>query len=301
MGFDIIGIGCAAVDDLLYVDEFPKPDAKTRVNGQDRQCGGLTAIALIAAARFGARCAYAGALGPDEGSEYIVSALDAEKIDLSLAARPADGRAIHARIIVDTNRHTRNVFFVPGVHMGAMASPALDAAIVQAKVLFVDHYGADVTVQAARLARSVGIPVVADLERIDVPCFNAILAEVDHLILSERFALHLTGAPDIESAACALHVEGRAVVVITSGAQGGCYVTRDSTAVGNYPAFPTDIVDTTGCGDVFHGVYAATLALGMPLEDRLRYASASASIKARQYGAQRGIPTRGAIEELLAP
>ena len=51
--FDILGLGVVAVDELLHVSEYPPADTKTRVSGRERQCGGLTAIALITAARLG--------------------------------------------------------------------------------------------------------------------------------------------------------------------------------------------------------------------------------------------------------
>ena len=57
------------------------------------------------------------------------------------------------------------------------------------------------------------------------------------------------------------------------------------------PAYPVEVVDTTGCGDVFHGVYAATLARGFDLAARIRWASAAAAIKATACGGQSGIPT----------
>ena len=50
--FDILGLGCVAVDDLIYVEAFPSADAKTPVLRTDRQCGGLTATALVAGARL---------------------------------------------------------------------------------------------------------------------------------------------------------------------------------------------------------------------------------------------------------
>ena len=60
--FDVLGIGVTAVDDLLYVDRYPPPDAKITVLRSERQCGGLAATALVAASRLGAKCAYAGVL-----------------------------------------------------------------------------------------------------------------------------------------------------------------------------------------------------------------------------------------------
>ena len=54
------GLGVTAVDDLLYVDHFPRPDTKIPVRETRRQGGGLAATALVAAARQGARAAYCG-------------------------------------------------------------------------------------------------------------------------------------------------------------------------------------------------------------------------------------------------
>ena len=70
--FDVLGLGAVAVDDLIYVEAYPPPDAKAQVIGRQRRCGGLTSIALVTAARLGARCAYAGALGNDELSEFAL-------------------------------------------------------------------------------------------------------------------------------------------------------------------------------------------------------------------------------------
>ena len=52
---DILGFGALAVDDLLYVDEYPSADSKVRVMRRERQCGGLTGTALVAAARLQSR------------------------------------------------------------------------------------------------------------------------------------------------------------------------------------------------------------------------------------------------------
>ena len=45
------------------------------------------------------------------------------------------------------------------------------------------------------------------------------------------------------------------------GDMGSFITTRDSSV--RMPAFKVDVVDTTGCGDVFHGAYAPGLAFGM--------------------------------------
>jgi sugar/nucleoside kinase (ribokinase family) len=66
------------------------------------------------------------------------------------------------------------------------------------------------------------------------------------------------------------------------------------------PAFPVNVVDTTGCGDVFHGAYAAALAANFPLEKRLKFASAAAALKAQVRGGQAGCPSRTEVEAFLS-
>src|ERR1043165_5224 len=88
--FDVLGLGCAAVDDILYVEQYPRADAKVRVLRRERHCGGLTATALVAAARLGAKCAFAGTLGFDEGSEFVLETMWRESIDVRHAVRRKD-------------------------------------------------------------------------------------------------------------------------------------------------------------------------------------------------------------------
>ena len=99
-GFEILGLGGIAVDDLIYVDSYPPPDTKTLSQGRERRCGGLTATALVAASRAGKRCAFAGLLGPDELSAYARGALQREGVDVKHVVRHSDGRPIHALSLI---------------------------------------------------------------------------------------------------------------------------------------------------------------------------------------------------------
>jgi sugar/nucleoside kinase (ribokinase family) len=268
------------------------------IERRERQCGGLAATALVAAARQGALCAYAGALGDDEDSAFVRAALSREGIDVSVSPRQSGAGPIRSTIIVDQAAHTRNIFFQRPAIVGAMPGTPGEQQVRATRVLFVDHYGGSATVSAQELARNAGIPVVADLERDDMPEFVEILSRCDHLIISQKFAAHLTGCAEPASAAAALGPH-RQVVIITSGPDGCWAVARGEARPRKYAAYPADVVDTTGCGDTFHGVYAAELARGTDLPERVRRASAAAAIKAGCHGAQKGVPNRAAVETFL--
>jgi len=154
-------------------------------------------------------------------------------------------------------------------------------------------------IRGARLARDAGLPVVGDLENDEHARFPELLALVDHLIISQGFAAKLTGRTDPAGAACQLWTDSRAAVVVTCGAAGCWYVGTGQGNPRHQPAFPVEVVDTTGCGDVFHGAYASALARGLELPQRVRLASAAAALKATQPGGQAGIPTRRVVETFL--
>ncbi len=141
---------------------------------------------------------------------------------------------------------------------------------------------------------------MADYERDEAPDFVELLNVTDHLIVSRDFATRLTGVTDPRQAALRLWSNGKSVVVVTVGEAGYWWVDAENFDEPRHQAaFPVDVVDTTGCGDVFHGAYASALARGLSVPERLRFASAAAAIKATQAGGQAGIPTRIVVEEFL--
>jgi ribokinase len=300
MPLDILGLGCVAVDDLLYVSEYPPADAKVRVNRHERQCGGLTGTALVAAARMGARCAYAGVLGGDSLSQFVEERFREEGVDTAHIHRRQQARPIHSVIVVDEGKQTRNIFYdLDGVFGAEEGWPQADV-IRSARVLYVDHFGIEGMSWAARIARAAGVAVVADFEVADFPGFAELLALVDHLIISLSFARQLTGEAQPDAAAKKLWNSARQAVVLTDGAAGCWSLTAEEPgAVRHLRAFPVDAVDTTGCGDVFHGAYAAALVSGRKLGDCIRFAAAAAAIKATRRGGQSGIPTRPVVDAFL--
>jgi sulfofructose kinase len=298
MTYDILGLGAVALDEFLYVEEYPAADSKVRVQHAEVQCGGLTGNALVAAARLGAACAYAGRLGTSPEARLIAEAFIRENVDVQHATRePADG-VVKSTIIVGTRTHTRNVFSrrtgLTGAHESRPSADLLRAA----RVLVLDHHAGAGGVRAARIARDAGIPVVADFERTDAPELAQLLELTSHLIVPESFARAWTGQPSAAEAAAALSASGRPATIVTCGAAGGWYSEGASEPL-PYQPFEVAAVDTACCGDVFHGAYAAALVRGMALKKRLRFAAAAAAIKATRPGGQRGFPTAADVTAFL--
>jgi sulfofructose kinase len=297
---DILGLGAVAVDDLLFLDEFPRPDSKIPIRRQERHAGGLAGTALVAARRMGRACDYAGTLGDDEFSRFVISRFEAEGVSLRHLVRRPGARPFHSIIVVDAATKTRTILLDEQNVIGPDSALPTEEVIRSARVLLVDHTGLAAMIRAARIARAAGIPVVADLERKLDPLFPDLLALADHLILPFDFAARITGEANGPAIARALWRKDRAAVVVTRSAEGSWYLTAEEpAAVYHQPGFRVPEVDTNGCGDVFHGVYAAALSEGMPASERIRFASAVAALKATQPGGQQGIPLRPEADEFF--
>jgi sugar/nucleoside kinase (ribokinase family) len=298
---DILGLGAVAVDDVLFLDEFPAPDSKWQIQKRERHAGGLAGTALVAAHRMGATCAYAGTLGSDELSRFITDGFQAEGISVSSLVRREGTRPFHSTILVDTRTKTRTILFDAHDVVGADPDAPPEEVIRSARVLLVDHVGLEGMVRAARIARAAGIPVVADLERDVGERFGDLLGLVDHLILPFDFARKISGAADAQGILRALWKPDRRTVVITKSEQGSWYMSAEEPGrVFHQPAFSVKVVDTNGCGDVFHGVYAAGLSEGMSTTERIRFAAAVAALKATHTGGQKGIPLRAEADSFFA-
>ena len=295
---DLLGLGAVAVDDLIYIDTYPPANCKVVIHNRERHAGGLTATALVAARRLGVSCAYAGMLGVDELSRFSIANLRSQGIDLTYLKIVEEARPVYAMIVVD-QAGQRNIFVDLDCLTGAADDWPPAEVIRSSRLLFVDQLGMPGMIRAARIARAAGIPIVADIE-IDSPLFPDLLAEVDHLILSWEFVRAYTGEKTPQRACQALWSKDRAVVVVTCGSEGCWTIDRDTIERPRHQkAFAVKAVDTTGCGDVFHGAYAAGMLRGLGLKERIRFSTAAAALKALHHGGQPGAPTLSILEDFL--
>jgi len=293
-GIDVLGLGAVAVDDLLFLEKFPRPDSKMEIQKCERHAGGLSGTALVAARRMGRSCAYAGTLGEDELSRFIIDGFIAEGISVDSLVAVEGARPFHSTILVDTSARTRTILYSAQNVIGASATAPSEDVIRDSRVLLVDHTGLTGMIRAARVAHAAGIPVVADFEHEDeAGLFGEILSLADHLILPFDFAHAISGAREPSEIVDVLWSPGRKAVVITQGERGSWYRTQEEPGrFFHQPAFSVDVVDTNGCGDVFHGVYASGLSENRSAAERIRFAACVAAMKATHAGGQAGIPSR---------
>ena len=293
---DIVGIGVCTVDHLATVPRMPYRNENMRALGYARQLGGLASIALIAAARLGARSKIIARIGEDENGAYIRSVLQEEGVDVSQLLMQPGSESHVSVILVDEPSGDRSIITRPPT--GRPISPAeiRREAITAARVLFVDDLN-DATLKAARWAREAGMKVLLDpgrpyaeikplLEYVDVPIVPAYWAE----------AL-MPGAPPA-AVAQRLCDEGAEIAVVTLGERGAALCWEGGAQ--EIPAYAVDVVDTTGAGDAYHGAFLYALLQDWAPPRMAQFASAVGSMNCRAIGGRSALPTRREVDAFMA-
>jgi len=302
---DIVGLGLATLDVLVRVNELPSWERMNAMSAFALDGGGPVGTGLVAAARLGARAGFVGTAGTDRTAGLKLEFLEREGLDLSrLVRRPGpEGNVI--LVCVDEATGERTFVGLHDRHRTPLAPEELDRAyLTSARYLNLDGHHPEAAVAAARWMHEAGREVMLDGARTNgaggrvSDAMAALVAEVDILICGSGFVPALTGRDDIWEAGRAALGMGPRIVVQTEGADGAYTVSREGLF--HTPAFPVEVVDTTGAGDVFHGAYLVGLLQGWDLPEVTLFASAVSALKCMRLGGRAGIPTYDRTLEFLA-
>lgn len=299
---DILGLGVSTIDELLLLEHFPKQNFKQGILSRKRQCGGLTGSALVAAKRQGCSCGHVITLGTGELSRFLRESMEREGIALFEDGADPRVEPYYSLILTEQDDGERSILWDDSMSR----PPAVDTwrtEILSARCLFVDHVYAESLAGIVAEARAAGIDVVGDFERTG-PGVEELVRMTNHLILPMGFCKEFFG-DGVEAAEAVrkfAEAPGCSLACVTDGVNGSWFASGDEPKdVRHQPAFLVDdVVDTTGCGDVFHGVYAAGVALGLSPAESIRRASGAAAMKTRMPGAQAGAPTKEELDKFLA-
>ena len=293
---DVIGLGQCSLDILGQLDSYPELDQKAELSSLLLQGGGPVATALVTLARLGVSVAMVGAVGDDHFGEQIQEGLIAEGVDCTFLNKEPGCRSQAAFIAVDDEGH-RNIFWHRGNAVPDVSDLYETLLSKVVKVLHLDGLHLMPAITAAKIARSLNVVTVLDAGTMR-PGMERLLPLIDHLVVSQNFARQIFGRHDPEATLRFLAGYGAAGVTITRGESGS--VSIDNTGSIFYQqAFAVDVVDTTGCGDVFHGGYIYGLLQGWDMRQTVRFAAACAALKTCALGGRTAIPNLPAVEAFL--
>jgi len=281
----LLFVGCATLDAIALVQDYPAEDSRTVATDFATAGGGPAATAAVAAARAGARTAFAGVLGTDEEGDRIIAGLQAEGVDTSAVLRDPGVKTGASVIVVSKATESRAIVTRPVPPVSFPAGSRFSELLESAAWVHTDHLGWNAVATAANRPRNLNISIDAGNP---IPAFSprGIALYVPTI---ERLQSEYGAGLSPEALLGKALDDGASAVVATAGSDGAWVMERGGQAV-HVPAAAATIVSTLGAGDVYHGALLAAVAAGLPLVDAAVFAGRTASASCGGLDGRSAIP-----------
>ena len=287
---DILVCGSTATDMIFTVDAFPAEPQKYRAEDANIVGGGCAGNAAVGIARLGGTARLAARMGRDLIGELTIGDLTACGVDCGLVQWTEGGKSAFSSVLVDAAGERLIVAFrgaglaedLRGCNLGAPEAVLADTRWPGGAAMVLDH------------ARATGVPGVLDGEE---PVERDLAALASHVAFSAQGLRAFTGRADIHGGLRAAGAVLDGWVCVTDGADGVWYL--DGPDVAHVPAFPVEVADTLGAGDIWHGAFTLALAEGQGEAMAIRFANAAAALKCTRPGGRKGAPSRDETEDFL--
>lgn len=283
--------------------------------------GGAPANVAVAASRLGSGAAFVGSVGQDLFGDFILRALESEGVETGGVIRqepPTRTSLAFVEIGADGDREFTFYRSSPAADELLSAEDVTEDLVAGASFVnfgsipLIRDPARSATHRIAELARDHNVPVAFDVN------FREHLWEgrdaareaVDPLLdlstivkLGDDELEPLLGTDDVEEVTRSLLDRGVALVLVSKGAEGAFYATRDFS--GEVPSFDVgEVVDATGAGDAFLAATLVHLSDEEWTERRVREAAsrgcAAGALACTDFGAMRALPTKEELDEFVA-
>ncbi|MDQ1381098.1 MAG: hypothetical protein QOJ71_1817 [Actinomycetota bacterium] len=323
--FDVLTLGNALVDVLVHADDdfvartAVEPGAMTMVDAARSDqiyaemgpaieiSGGSAANTAAGVASFGGNAAYIGRVSDDAFGKVFSHDLRSIGVhfDTPLATTGSPtGRCLV--IVTPDAQRTMCTFLGAGAELDE--SYIDEALVASSAVTYLEGYVWDPPAAKQAVRRAASIAHRADqrvaltlsdpfcVERHREEFLDLIEGHIDILFANEH---EITMLYEVETFDEALHrVRGHCdIAALTRGASGSVVVAGDDTHV--IDAYPADVVDTTGAGDLFAAGFLYGFTHGKPLATCGRLASFAASEVISHLGARPEVSLADAARSLL--
>jgi sugar/nucleoside kinase (ribokinase family) len=302
----VLCTGAGVIDVLIDCpDSLPQPGTSKTVNQIALSVGGCGANTAIGLARLGVAVNLWGRFGEDAAGNFLKSQLDLLGVGLQYWEQIQ---------IVSTK--TTVVLLSPGGDRSFLRTTGGGNAINKQDGLCVDwqnvahlHIGgcyslrsllADDLAAVLKTAKSFGVITSVDTVWSSEGIWSLILPAlpwIDHFLPSLSEARMITGLQEPPQICDWLQSCGAQTIAVKLGDQ-GTFLAQGKHHT-HIPAFPQQVVDTTGAGDAFCAGYIAGLQAGKSVIEAVRWGNAWGAIAISAVGATTALHSRKQLFEKL--
>jgi sugar/nucleoside kinase (ribokinase family) len=297
---DVVGLGASTIDLITVVEHFPAKREAQQALALTIQGGGPVATAIVAAARLGGTTAMIDSIGDDWAGELILQEFQMEGIATDTIEIQHGHTTSTSNILVSAEDGARAIMFLPGSAPELKLSESQKDAIRSARMIHLNGRHWQACLEAIDLAKQQNVRISFDggANRFK-PEMKALLPFTDICIVAREFAERYTGEAELSTSAELILKEGPEIAAVTNGSEGSWICTKDGLSF-HQPAFLfPKTVDTTGCGDSYHGAFLAGLLKGFTVRQTAALASAVAGMNTQSLGGRAGIPDLEGVMKYL--
>jgi len=302
----VLVVGDINVDVLALLSFYPPKGGDGLAEKAELHSGGSAANTALTLARFGLEVSLLGRVGRDPLADYVLRELRKARVELSLIQQ--DPKAPTGMMfIVVTPDGQRTMFGYRGAntHLSPVSLSQDDLKGLRwthiSGYALLEEPQRTATLTALEATCRKGIMV-----SLDVGMCTAIhakedvwelLPQVDVLFPNLEEARSLTGREEASEAIAAL-LEGGAKTVALKLGEGGCMVGSEE-GLFSIPAFPVEVLDTTGAGDSFDAGFLLGRLWGLGWRESALLGNALGGLACTVIGAGERLPGPQEAQRLL--
>lgn len=303
MTMTVAAVGVHVLDThVLGISSIPSGSDGQLVETIRMSAAGTAGGTALVLARLGATVRSYGAVGDDPVGDTVLALLRRSGVDVGGLVRKPEAQTSASVLPVQPNGD-RPAWHCIGAN-GAFTLADLPADVLDDVTHLhlggPEFLGGDAAGELLARARAAGITTSVDVLAPGDPdmlaWIAAALPHTDYLLPNDEQVLGFTGAATLAEGARALLGHGVGCVAVTQGARGALVAAGDDVI--EVPAYPVDVVDTTGCGDAFSAGFLRGLSLGHPPVPAAALGCATAAQVAQGLGTDAGTYDLATVQAL---
>ncbi len=292
----VVCTGLAVLDHVFQLPTIPKTPVKSFASNYIQVGGGNAATAAVALNRAGGQAVYWGRLGDDHNGNLILAELEEFGVDvLDVLRMPGVKSGVSSVLIDSSGERLITNYSDPQLIDNANWLPL--ERLKESSAVLTDLRWHEGAIKTLNRARQLGIPAVLDADLAPEGLNEKIIMNATHVLFSQPALQEFAAGKSIDKALHHAEELSQGWVGVTEGSAGTRWLEKGSLR--HFPAFKVKAVDTLGAGDVFHGIFALSLAEGNTEENSVCWASAAAALYCSRSGGRKSIPKREEINNFL--
>lgn len=285
-----ICLGRICYDMYLIADKTPAIGTTSEFFEKQSCGGGAAANIGYCLAKWGIHTAISGVLGNDVYGNRIKQEFDKFNIDQRYIEQSYDNDTPLSVVVIDKEKCNHTTYNISDKYIG-LKKCDFDFT---PDLIVVDGY--DVVQARNVIERFPKVVSILDATIVTSSVLD-LLRKVDYAVCTREFAESATGVKiDFDDPTTLTSIYKKlknkyvkTEFVITLGVKGALYCINNQIKI--TPSLKVEAIDTTGCGNVFRGAFAHTIANGGDIEKATKMGCIAGSLAATKYGARLAIPT----------